>query len=104
MFSRSEVDLNMLSFGLSAGVLQYKLDESAFTNEPFDPIIAGIEQSATNFNIDFGFSYFLYNFYAHATVKDMLKNDGVNSNSIGLFSYENSRLFKLSADNLFQKY
>ena len=30
MFSRTEVDLNMLSFGLSAGFLQYKLDESDF--------------------------------------------------------------------------
>lgn len=104
MFSRSEVDLNMLSFGLSAGVLQYKLDETAFTNEPFDPIIAGIEQSATNFNIDFGFSYFLYNFYAHATVKNMLKNDGVNSNANGLFAYDNPRQFILSAGNVFQKY
>ena len=28
MFSRSEVDLNMLSFGLSAGFIQYKLDET----------------------------------------------------------------------------
>ena len=30
MFSRSTIDLNMLSFGLSAGVIQYKLDETAF--------------------------------------------------------------------------
>ncbi|HLV14317.1 MAG TPA: type IX secretion system membrane protein PorP/SprF [Xanthomarina sp.] len=104
MFSRSEVDLNMLSFGLSVGALQYKLDETAFINEPFDPIIAGIEQSATNFNIDFGFSYFLYNFYAHATVKNMLKNDGVNANENGLFAYDNPRQFILSAGNVFQKY
>jgi len=104
MFSRSEVDLNMLSFGLSIGALQYKLDETAFINEPFDPIIAGIEQSATNFNIDFGFSYFLFNFYAHATVKNMLKNDGVNANENGLFAYDNPRQFLLSAGNVFQKY
>lgn len=104
MFSRSEVDLNMLSFGLSIGALQYKLDETAFINEPFDPIVAGIEQSATNFNIDFGFSYFLYNFYAHATVKNMLKNDGVNANENGLFAYDNPRQFIVSAGNVFQKY
>lgn len=30
MFSRNEIDLNMLSFGLSAGFLQYKLDETDF--------------------------------------------------------------------------
>lgn len=104
MFSRTEVDLNMLSFGLSIGALQYKLDETAFINEPFDPIVAGIEQSATNFNIDFGFSYFLYNFYAHATVKNMLKNDGVNANENGLFAYDNPRQFLISAGNVFQKY
>jgi len=79
MFSRNEVDLNMLSFGLSAGVIQYKLDETSFLSEGFDPIIAGIEQSETNFNIDFGFSYHYLNFYAHATVKNLLKNDGINN-------------------------
>lgn len=104
MFSRSELDLNMLSFGLSIGAIQYKLDETAFIDEPFDPIIAGIEQSATNFNIDFGFSYFLYNFYAHATVKNMLKNEGVNSNENGLFAYDNPRQFLFSAGTVFQKY
>ncbi|NNK28766.1 MAG: type IX secretion system membrane protein PorP/SprF, partial [Flavobacteriaceae bacterium] len=57
MFSRNEVDLNQLSFGLSAGFIQYKLDETTFLAEGFDPIIAGIEQSSTEFNIDFGFSY-----------------------------------------------
>ena len=30
MFSRNTIDLNMLSFGLSAGMIQYKLDETAF--------------------------------------------------------------------------
>lgn len=104
LFSRSELDLNMLSFGLSIGAIQYKLDETAFINEPFDPIIAGIEQSATNFNIDFGFSYFLYNFYTHATVKNMLKNEGINSNENGLFAYDNPRQFIFSAGNVFQKY
>lgn len=79
MFSRSETDLNMLSFGLSVGAIQYKLDETAFLNELPDRIISGIEQSSTNFNMDFGFSYFLYNFYAHAAVKNLLKNDGINN-------------------------
>ena len=57
MFSRSEVDLNMLSFGLSAGFIQYKLDESSFLFDGPDPIISGGIESATNFNVDFGFSY-----------------------------------------------
>ena len=42
MFSRNTIDLNMLSFGLSAGMIQYKLDETAFLE--FDPIIAGINK------------------------------------------------------------
>ncbi|WP_452230992.1 MULTISPECIES: PorP/SprF family type IX secretion system membrane protein [unclassified Lacinutrix] len=101
MFSRSEVDLNQLSFGLSIGMIQYKLDETAFLNEPFDPIIAGIEQSSTNFNMDFGFSYNLYNFYAHATVKNMLNNKGIN-NDIEITS--NLRRYLLSAGYGFGKF
>ncbi len=37
MFSRNPIDLNMLSFGLSAGVIQYKLDETSFLSQGFDP-------------------------------------------------------------------
>jgi type IX secretion system PorP/SprF family membrane protein len=103
MFSRNEIDLNMLSFGLSAGFIQYKLDETSFLSEGFDPIIAGVEQSATNFNIDFGFSYHFIDFYAHATVKNVLNNDGINFNEQGL-SYENLRTYLLSLGNTFSKY
>ncbi|MCL8007963.1 type IX secretion system membrane protein PorP/SprF [Gelidibacter japonicus] len=103
MFSRNEIDLNMLSFGLSAGAIQYKLDETTFLDEGFDPLITGIEQSATNFNIDFGFSYHFINFYAHATVKNVLNNDGVNSNANGIFKYDNLRTFLFSAGNVFSR-
>ena len=102
MFSRNPIDLNMLSFGLSAGMIQYKLDETSFLADGFDPIIAGIEQSATNFNIDFGFSYFFLDFYAHATVKNVLANDGINFNEQGL-SYNNLRTYLFSAGNVFSK-
>ena len=100
MFSRNTIDLNMLSFGLSAGLIQYKLDETAFLE--FDPIIAGIEQSASDFNIDFGFSYHFINFYAHATVKNVLANEGVNINEQGV-SYDNLRTYLFSAGNVFSK-
>ncbi len=103
MFSRNEIDLNMLSFGLSGGIIQYKLDETSFLQDGFDPIIAGIEQSSTNFNIDFGFSYHLINFYAHATVKNVLNNDGINSNANGVFKFDNLRTFLFSAGNTFSK-
>ena len=102
LFSRNEVDLNQLSFGLSAGFIQYKLDETSFLSEGFDPIIAGIEQSATNFNIDFGFSYNFLDFYAHATVKNILNNEGINFNEQGL-SYDNLRTYLVSSGYVFHK-
>lgn len=98
MFSRNRIDLNMLSFGLSAGMIQYKLDETAFLE--FDPIIAGIEQSSSNFNVDFGFSYHLIDFYAHATVKNLLKNDGININEGGV-EFNNLRTYLVSVGNVF---
>ena len=102
MFSRNPIDLNMLSFGLSVGMIQYKLDETEFLAEGFDPIIAGIEQSATNLNIDFGFSYHLLDFYAHVAAKNILKNDGINFNEQGL-SYNNLRTYLVGAGNVFNR-
>ncbi|MFI1771868.1 PorP/SprF family type IX secretion system membrane protein [Thalassobellus citreus] len=101
MFSRSTADLNMLSFGLSAGVIQYKLDETTFLFDGPDPIIEGIVQSATNFNIDFGFSYNYLDYYVHGTVKNVLKNAGVN-NDIEITS--NLRRYLLSVGGVFGKF
>ena len=104
MFSRNEIDLNMLSFGLSAGFLQYKLDETDFLAPgEFDQLIAGIEQSATNFNIDFGFSYHFVDFYAHFTAKNILNNDGINFNEQG-FEFRNLRTYLFSTGYTFSKY
>jgi hypothetical protein len=42
MFSRNEIDLNQLSFGISAGLIQSQLDETKFRQSgDFDPIING---------------------------------------------------------------
>jgi type IX secretion system PorP/SprF family membrane protein len=101
MFSRSEADLNMLSFGLSAGFIQYKLDETTFIDEGFDSLIQGIVQSETNLNVDFGFSYHYLDFYAHGTVKNMLNNAGVNSD-IQITS--NLRRYLFSLGNVFSKF
>ncbi|PKV49252.1 type IX secretion system PorP/SprF family membrane protein [Aquimarina sp. MAR_2010_214] len=78
MFSRSEVDLNRLSFGLSAGTIQYRLDQSRFVPNG-DPIISSNSINTSAFNIDFGFSYHVYNFYIHLTGKNLLKNSGINN-------------------------
>ena len=106
MFSRSTIDLNMLSFGLSAGIIQRKLDETTFNL--FDPLVAGVIQSATEFNVDFGFSYHFINFYAHATIKNLLKNDGVNihdtANGLAVAKYDNLTNYLFSAGHVFSKF
>jgi len=71
MFSRSEVDLNQLSFGISAGLVQSELDETEF--EPGDPAVAGIIQKDSYFNVDIGASYNYLEFYTHLTVKNALE-------------------------------
>ena len=70
MFSRSEVDLNQLSFGMSAGLVQSELDETSFTQP--DPVIGGIVQKDSYFNVDVGASYNYLEFYTHLTVKNAL--------------------------------
>lgn len=77
MFSRDNVDLNQLSFGMSAGFIQSNLDQSTFyTNDPsFDPIIFPGIQNATYFNMDIGASYNFLDFYVHGTVKNALSSN-----------------------------
>lgn len=72
LFSRSRADLNQLSFGLSAGLIQSQLDETQFDPRDFDPIIAGIVQSSSYVNVDVGMSYNFLNFSSHFTVKNLL--------------------------------
>lgn len=76
MFSRSTVDINQLSFGLSTGVFQDRLDQTglnSITNP--DPAIDGSQQSETFFNVDLGLSYFFLDFFAHVTVKNILPQE-----------------------------
>lgn len=71
-FSAGNDDLNMLSFGLSAGIIQSMLDETEF-GTLFDPLNTGTKQNYSYFNIDFGMSYHLVNFYTHVTVKNAVE-------------------------------
>lgn len=71
-FSRSDVDLNQLSFGLSAGIVQSRLDETNFDLSDYDPVIAGILQSTSYFNIDVGASYNFMDVSMHFTVKNLI--------------------------------
>lgn len=70
MLGRNTIDLNMVSFGLSVGMIQSTLDESQWVL--FDPINSGVSQSETYFNVDFGASYHLLDFYAHLTIKNIM--------------------------------
>lgn len=65
-------DLNRLSFGINAGLVQSRLDESDFDLTDFDPIITGVLRSDSYFNVDIGASYFYQEFYAHFTVKNAI--------------------------------
>ena len=75
MFSRDEIDLNQLSFGVSTAFIQSQLDETSFRQSgDFDPIIDGtIVQKDAYFNIDFGASYNYLDYYLHATVKNAIE-------------------------------
>jgi hypothetical protein len=52
MFSRDEIDLNQLSFGISGGLIQSQLDETSFTVRDFDPIIEDSCAKDSYFNVD----------------------------------------------------
>lgn len=105
MFSRNEIDLNMLSFGINAGFLQYKVDASEWQGpgDEFDPLATS--STATNFNIDAGFSYHFLDFYAHFTAKNILENDGINWNRNGSgWEFRNLRTYLFSTGYTFSKY
>ena len=80
MFSRSEVDLNQLSFGISADFIQSELDETEFLQSgDFDPIINGtIVQKASYFNVDIGasYNYLLVNGERRLTPREMFRLQG----------------------------
>lgn len=71
LFSRDELDLNQLSFGISTQLIQNQLNETMF--DEFDPIVFGDIQKSSYFNIDIGTSYNYLNFYAHATIQNAVR-------------------------------
>ena len=75
MFSRDDIDLNQLSFGISANFSQSQLDETGWLQSgDFDPIVNGIiVQNASYFNVDFGASYNYLDFYVHGTVQNAIE-------------------------------
>jgi type IX secretion system PorP/SprF family membrane protein len=96
MFSRDEVDLNQLSFGINAGVNQSQLDESKFTD--FDPVLGGIVQKASYFNMDIGASYNVFDFSLNAVVKNVLET---RQNIYTKLESDNLRKFIVSGGYVF---
>ena len=102
MFSRSEADLNQLSFGLSAGMTQSRLDETNFDLTDFDPVIAGIIQSTSYFNVDAGVSYNFLDFSGHFTVKNIIfQNRSIYSEK---YESNNQRRYLMSASYAIGQY
>lgn len=99
MFSRDEIDLNQLSFGISGGVIQNQLDETKF-GSTLDPAIFGGIQSDTYFNMDVGVSYNFLDFYAHATVQGILET---RRQLYSDYESDNLRKYLLSAGYVFGK-
>ncbi|MGQ7946357.1 PorP/SprF family type IX secretion system membrane protein [Flavobacterium sp. WC2509] len=74
MFSRDEIDLNQLSFGVNVGFNQSQLDQSEFQQSgDYDPILGDIQENASYFNLDIGASYNLFDFSLNAVVKNVLE-------------------------------
>lgn len=72
--SPRETELNQVSFGLNFGMVQNKIDESDFGQTAIngDPAIFGGVISDSYFNVDFGISYLLRDFYIHASLRNAL--------------------------------
>lgn len=99
MFSRGDYDLNQLSFGMSAGLVQSQLDETAFDGD-FDPVIVGgVYQKDSYFNVDVGASYNYLDFYAHFTVKNAVSN--IKREIYSDFESDNLRKYLFSAGYVF---
>ncbi len=104
MLGRNTIDLNMLSFGLSAVMVQSSIDQSEFVDlTGGDPALLG-DKSATYFNFDLGASYHLLDFYAHFTVKNLLGSGrdlytGIESSDISRFVFSMGYVFsQLNSD------
>lgn len=99
-FSRSDYDLNKLSFGISGGMVNSQLDQSEWGSGPFDPSVNGADLRYNYFNVDIGASYHYLDFYAHATAKNVITSDREIYSQI---ESDNLRKYIVSAGYVFAK-
>ncbi|MFD0977688.1 PorP/SprF family type IX secretion system membrane protein [Salinimicrobium gaetbulicola] len=90
-------ELHRLSFGISAGIVQHRLDQSGFTQT--DPILGNEKTSVLYANMDIGMSYFLEEFYAHFSARNLLpvQRELFNSDNISV----NQRRYYLTSGYIF---
>ncbi len=84
MLGRNTIDLNQISFGLSVGLIQSRLNQTEWdlvwnggnnTSGAPDPVATSNEKiSSTYYNVDIGVSYHFLDFYAHFTIKNLMGN------------------------------
>ncbi len=100
LFSRSELDLNQLSFGISGGLIQHSLDQSGFSG--YDPLVESGTIADYYGNMDVGVSYYYFNFFAHFTAQNLLVLDRelYFSDAVPV----NQRKYLLSSGYLLDKY
>jgi type IX secretion system PorP/SprF family membrane protein len=97
LFSRDEIDLNQLSFGINTGFIQTQLDKSLFID--FDPIVSDRFSKNSIINFDVGVSYNFLNFYTHVTVQGLFNSQRKLSDSIDM---SNNRNYLFSAGYVFR--
>lgn len=92
-----DLELHRLSFGISAGLVQHRLDQSSFTQP--DPILDQENTSVTYANMDVGMSYFNKDLYIHFAAKNLLpvKRELFNSDYIAT----NQRRYFLTSGYIF---
>lgn len=81
MLGRNTIDLNQVSFGLSVGLIQSRLDQTQWdllwnggngSGLP-DPVAnSNTTENSTYYNVDLGASYHFLDFYAHITIKNLM--------------------------------
>lgn len=99
LFSRDEVDLNQLSFGVNLVYGQSQLDQSTFgASGGFDPAVANTDNNYSYFDLDIGASYNFLDFSFNAVVKNILRKGDVQNNEI---KSDNLRKFVLSGAYVF---
>ncbi|MBB1148772.1 MULTISPECIES: type IX secretion system membrane protein PorP/SprF [unclassified Myroides] len=97
-FSESRYELNMLSFGMSAGFSRITLDETKF-GSVYDPILSGgLEVKDSYFTVDFGAAYHRENFFSMFTVKNAVTSKRELYSDV---ESDNSRRYLLGAGYTF---